>query len=84
LFGLPLNLLFDFGLSFLVFLRGGSASSSFILEVIFDYIGILAFFIRLTVQLVRLLVMFFIFSVMHDAVVIEMSDFSGDYIKTSF
>lgn len=84
LFGLPLNLLFDFGLSFLVFLRGGAASASFILETIFDYIGVLAFFIRLIVQLVRLVVMFFIFTVMHDAVIIEMSDFTADFIKTSF
>lgn len=84
LFGLPLNLLFDFGLSFLVFLRGGAASASFILETIFDYIGVLAFFIRLIVQLVRLIVMFFIFTVMHDAVIIEMSDFTSDFIKTSF
>ena len=84
LFGLPLNLLFDFGLSFLVFLRGGAASASFILETVFDYIGVLAFFIRLVVQLVRLVVMFFIFTVMHDAVIIEMSDFTSDFIKTSF
>ena len=83
-FGLPINLLIDFGLCFLIFLRGGAASSAYILELIFDYIGVLAFFVRLVVQLVRLIVMFFVYSVMHDAVIIEMSDFSVDFIKTSF
>jgi len=67
---IPLNLLFDFGLLFSLYLRGSSKTSSFFAELCYDYIGVVAFFTRLTVQFVRLVLMFVSYCMMHDAVML--------------
>lgn len=68
LVGIPLNLIFDFGLFFLTYLRGASSSKLILFELALDYIGVAAFFIRLSVQFVRLLIMFVIYFMMHEGV----------------
>ena len=55
LFLIPIYLLFDYGMHFLTYLRGAGSTSSLIMEFIYDCIAFLAFFIRLSVQNVRLL-----------------------------
>lgn len=55
LFLIPVYLLFDYGMHFLTYLRGAGSTSSLIMEFIYDCIAFLAFFIRLSVQNVRLL-----------------------------
>lgn len=55
LFLIPIFLLFDYGMHFLAYLRGASSTSSLLMEFIYDCIAFLAFFIRLSVQNVRLL-----------------------------
>lgn len=55
LFLIPIYLLFDYGMHFLAYLRGAGSTSSLIMEFIYDCIAFLAFFIRLSVQNVRLL-----------------------------
>lgn len=67
---IPFNLLFDFGLLFSLYLRGSSKTSSFFAELCYDYIGVVAFFTRLTVQFVRLVLMFVSYCMMHDAVML--------------
>lgn len=52
---IPVFLLWDYGMHFLTYLRGAGSTSSLIMEFIYDCIAFLAFFIRLSVQNVRLL-----------------------------
>lgn len=59
--GIPLFLLYDFGSYFLTYLRGVGTSLVLILELIYDYIASFAFFIRILVQGVRLVLMFFVY-----------------------
>lgn len=65
---IPASLLFDFGIYFLGYLRGVGSSPVFLSETLFDYIAIFAFFIRLVVQGVRLLLMFFVYASFHDLI----------------
>ncbi len=66
---IPLNLSYDFGLYFVCYLRGvGKAPTAFV-EVMYDYIGFAAFFIRLLVQNVRLILMLFTFGSFHELVI---------------
>lgn len=55
LFFIPIYLLFDYGMHFITYLRGAGSSASLLMEFIYDCIAFLAFFIRLSVQNVRLL-----------------------------
>jgi hypothetical protein len=64
--GVPVLLIIDFGSSFLVFIRGGSANQMFLPELIYDYINVGAFFLRLCLQLVRLFLMFLTYAAMCD------------------
>ena len=68
---IPLNLLSDFGLLFLLYLRGASNTASFFFELAYDYIGVVAFFTRLVVQFVRLILMFVVYTMMHDTVLLQ-------------
>lgn len=52
---IPIYLLWDYGMHFLTYLRGAGSTSSLQMEFIYDCIAFLAFFIRLSVQNVRLL-----------------------------
>jgi hypothetical protein len=65
---IPASLLYDFGIYFLGYLRGVATTPIFISEILFDYIAIFAFFIRLVVQGVRLLLMFFVYMSYHDLI----------------
>ena len=68
---IPCNLLFDFGLLFLLYLRGSSNTNSFFFELVYDYIGVTAFFTRLVVQFVRMVLMFVVYTMMHDTIVLQ-------------
>lgn len=68
---MPINLVFDFGLLFVAYLRGVANTSSFFFELLYDYIGVAAFFTRLAVQFVRLVLMFIVYCMMHDAVILQ-------------
>jgi hypothetical protein len=68
---IPTNLLFDFGLLFLLYLRGASNTNSFFFELAYDYIGVTAFYTRLVVQFVRLVLMFVVYCMMHETVALQ-------------
>ena len=70
LVGVPLNLLYDFGLFFLMYLRGVATTKVVLFELAYDYIGVVAFFTRLLVQFVRLVLMFVVYFMMHEAVMV--------------
>jgi len=50
IFGVPTFLLIDFGIYFLMFIRGCGAYTSLLAELMYDYINIGAFYVRLCVQ----------------------------------
>jgi len=66
---IPFLLLYDFGILYTAYLKGVALSSLPIFELLYDYIAILAFFVRLLVQGVRLVLMFFVYVGMHDTIV---------------
>jgi hypothetical protein len=63
---MPTLLMFDFGSCFLAFIRGSAASQVLLAELMYDYINVGAFYVRLCVQFVRLLIMFLTFAAMND------------------
>lgn len=64
----PTFLSYDFGIFFLAYLRGVGPSPVFIAELMYDYIAFTAFYIRLFVQGVRLVLMIFTYISMHDLI----------------
>lgn len=54
----PLNLFIDFGISFVVYIRGSASSSSLIKELLFDIISTATVFIRFVIQNIRFLFIF--------------------------
>jgi hypothetical protein len=66
---IPTFLLYDFGIFFLSYLNGVGSSSVILFSLVFDYIAFLAFYIRLTVQGVRLILMIFVYVSLYDFIV---------------
>jgi len=69
IFLIPLNLLYDYGSYFLPYLNGVGKSAVILMELLFDYIAISIFFLRLIVQNVRLIFMIFTYSELHELVI---------------
>jgi hypothetical protein len=69
IFCIPTFLIYDFGIFFLSYLRGASPLPVLIMELLYDYIAVFSFYIRLCVQGVRLLLMFFTFASLHDYII---------------
>lgn len=67
----PVNLVFDFGLLFVAYLRGASNTSSIFFELVYDYIGVAAFFTRLVVQFVRIVLMIVVYMMMCETVLLN-------------
>jgi len=66
----PTFLLYDFGIFFACYLRGVAPSSVLSLELMYDYIAVIAFFVRVLVQGVRLILMFGTYLELHDIILI--------------
>ena len=66
---IPFSLLYDYGSYFLTYLNGVGKSSVLMLELLFDYIALSVFYVRLMVQNVRLIFMLFTYSELHELVV---------------
>jgi hypothetical protein len=67
--GIPTILIYDFGIFFLVYLRGVGASPVLAVELMFDYIAVIIFYTRILVQGVRLVLMLFTFASLHEFVI---------------
>lgn len=65
---MPVLLLYDFGIYFLAYLRGAATSPAIAMELLYDYIAFAAFFVRLAVQNVRILLMVFTFVSLYECV----------------
>jgi len=88
IFFIPFSLLYDYGSYFLTYLNGVGKSSVLMLELLFDYIAVSIFYLRLMVQNVRLVFMLFTYSELHEMIVfysIEDNLFLGneDHINSS-
>jgi hypothetical protein len=81
---MPCNLILDFGTLFVAYLRGVANTSSFFFELVYDYIGIAAFFTRLFVQFVRIILMFVVYCMMHDAVILYVIPLKSQTAGDSF
>ncbi len=66
--GIPTFLIWDFGIFFLVYLRGVGSSVLLAVELMYDYLVVIIFYTRILVQGVRLILMLFTFASMHDVV----------------
>lgn len=66
--GIPTFLMLDFGIFFLVYLRGISKSSFLSVELIYDYLAVLIFYTRIIVQGIRLVLMLFTYLSMQELV----------------
>ena len=69
IFFIPFSLLYDYGSYFLTYLNGVGKSSVFLLELLFDYIAVSIFYLRLMVQNVRLVFMLFTYSELHELII---------------
>jgi len=66
---IPFSLLYDYGSYFLTYLNGVGKSFLLMIELLFDYIATSIFFLRLTVQNVRLAFMLFTFVELHELII---------------
>lgn len=55
---IPVRLLWDFGLSFAMYVRGAASSKNLVVESFFDIIGVIIIFTRFIVQNIRFLMVF--------------------------
>lgn len=69
IFFIPFSLLYDYGSYFLTYLNGVGKSSTLLLELLFDYIAVSIFYLRLMVQNVRLVFMLFTYTELHELIV---------------
>lgn len=68
---MPLLLSYDFGLNFLTYVRGIAPSSIFLVEMVYDYISLMSFFVRLVVQGVRIILMLLVFISLQDLIMLS-------------
>jgi hypothetical protein len=68
IFNTPTFLLYDFGILFTAYLKGVAPSPTLVFELMYDYIAVIAFYVRVLTQGVRLILMFFTYALMHDFV----------------
>jgi hypothetical protein len=66
----PTFLVYDFGIFFLTYLRGAATTSSLVMELLYDYIAFAAFYVRLAVQNVRLLLMLFTYFSLYECIMV--------------
>jgi len=80
MFLIPIYLLIDYGMNFLIYLRGAGSTSSLFMEFVYDCIAFLAFFIRLGVQNVRLLLITLTFFSLYELILFY---FDGESLATN-
>ena len=74
----PTFLLYDFGILYNCYLRGIAPTPTMVFELLYDYIAVIAFYVRILTQGVRLALMFMTYAAMHDYVLFM--DYSHRYL----
>jgi len=64
----PTFLLYDFGICYTAYLKGVAPTPTMVYELMYDYIAVIAFYVRVLTQGVRLAFMFGTYALMHDFV----------------
>jgi len=75
---IPIHMIFDFGVVFIVYIKGGSPSVAMFAEFLFDYVAMIAYFVRVLIQGIRLVLMFATYAAMHDYVLYM--DFNHNFL----
>ena len=74
----PTFLLYDFGILFVCYLRGVAPSPNVVFELVFDYVSVISYYVRILTQAVRLALMFSAYAGMHDFILYM--DYSHRYL----
>ncbi len=74
----PTFLLNDFGILYNCYLRGIAPTPTLLFELMYDYIAVISFYVRILTQGVRLALMFMTYAAMHDFVLYM--DYSHRYL----
>lgn len=56
LISIPVTMVYNFGFYFIISIRGGATTLSYLYELILDYVNLISFALRLCIQLVRVVV----------------------------
>lgn len=67
---LPISIIYDYRAFFISFIRGSSTNSSFLFELVLDYLHLVSFFLRINIQLIRILILT-VFFAMYNELYIE-------------
>lgn len=74
----PTFLLYDFGILFTCYLKGIAPSPNLLFELMFDYVSVISYYVRILTQAVRLALMFSAYAGMHDYILYM--DYSHRYL----
>lgn len=77
---IPTFLVYDFGIFFLTYLRGASPTASLAMELLYDYIAFAAFYVRLAVQNVRLLLMLFTYFSLYECIMVYATPYNSEIL----
>jgi hypothetical protein len=70
IFGIPTLLIYNFGIYFLVYLKGVAATPIFSYELLMDYVAVIIFYTRILVQAVRFLLMTGVLASLNDLILL--------------
>jgi hypothetical protein len=73
----PTYLLYDFGILYTCYLKGVVPTPNLIFELVFDYVSVICYYIRIMTQAVRLALMFVAYAGLHDFVLYTHYDNKG-------
>lgn len=78
IFNTPTFLLYDFGILYNCYLRGIAPTPTLLFELLYDYIAVISFYVRILTQGVRLALMFLTYAGMHDFILY--ADYNHKYL----
>lgn len=71
---IPIFLILEYNLFFIIYIKGASTKDSLIFEILMDYINTVSFFLRINIQLIRILIVtifFYLYVEIYDAYNLE-------------
>jgi hypothetical protein len=66
---LPTFLIYDFGIVYNCYIRGTQITFSLALELLYDYVTVICFYVRVIFQATRFVLMFVAYASMHDFII---------------
>lgn len=62
----PVLLIFNFGINAITYIKGSATYKSLFIELVYDLINLVAFFLRFSLQFVRFLLIFIMYALFHE------------------